>query len=113
MRLPELSDNKYLSHQVCGVLLWYPKKIHLIYLGVCVQSLSCAQLFSTPWTAANQAPLPMEFSRQAYWRELPFSTPGVFPDRRMQLEFHASPAFTGEFFLPLDYLRSPIYLGIC
>ena len=29
--------------------------------------LSRVQLFATPWTAACQAPLSMEFSRQEYW----------------------------------------------
>ena len=30
----------------------------------------------TPWTVAHQAPLSMGFSRQEYWHELPFSSPG-------------------------------------
>ena len=30
------------------------------------QSLSCVQLFATPWTVACQAPLSMGFSRQEY-----------------------------------------------
>ena len=34
---------------------------------VAVQSLSHARLFATPWTVAQQAPLPMGFSRQEYW----------------------------------------------
>ena len=29
---------------------------------------------------ARQAPLPMEFSRQEYWRGLPFPTPGHLPN---------------------------------
>ena len=29
---------------------------------------------------AHQAPLSMEFSRQEYWSELPFPTPGDDPD---------------------------------
>ena len=33
--------------------------------------------FATPWTVALQASLSMEFSRQEYWSELPFSTPGI------------------------------------
>ena len=41
-----------------------------------VQSLSCVQLFVTPWTVACQAPLSMEFSRQEYWHGLPFPSPG-------------------------------------
>ena len=34
----------------------------------------------TPWTVARQAPLPMEFSRQEYWKGLPFPSPGDLPD---------------------------------
>ena len=40
--------------------------------------LSRVQLFATPWTVTCQAPLSMEFSRQEYWSELPFPTPGFF-----------------------------------
>ena len=36
-----------------------------------VQSLSCVQLFVTPWTVAHQAPLSVGFSRQQYWSGLP------------------------------------------
>ena len=36
-----------------------------------VKSLSCVQLFSTPWTAAYQAPPSMGFSRQEYWSGVP------------------------------------------
>ena len=31
----------------------------------CAYVLSCVQLFVTPWTITHQAPLSMEFSRQA------------------------------------------------
>ena len=43
-----------------------------------VKSLSCAQLFSTPWT--HQAPLSMGFSRQEYWNGLPFPSPRDLPN---------------------------------
>ena len=36
-------------------------------MNICAQSLSCVQLFVTPWTEAHQAPLSVEFSRQKYW----------------------------------------------
>ena len=36
-----------------------------------VKSLSCVWLFSTPWTAAYQAPRSMGFSRQEYWSGVP------------------------------------------
>ena len=35
----------------------------------------------TPWTVAHQAPLSMGFSRQEYWRGLPFSPPGDLPSQ--------------------------------
>ena len=40
---------------------------------------SCPTLV-TPWPGAHQAPLPMRFSRQGYWSELSFSSPGDLPD---------------------------------
>ena len=42
--------------------------------------LSRVQQFATPWTAACQAPLSMGFSRQEYWRRLPFPPPGDLPN---------------------------------
>ena len=36
---------------------------------------SCPTLV-TPWTVASQAPLSVGFSRQEYWNEVPFSSPG-------------------------------------
>ena len=51
-----------------------------MYMCVCVcESLSCVQLFATPWTPACQVLLSMEFSRQEYWSGLPFSSPGGLP----------------------------------
>ena len=40
-----------------------------------VKSLSRVQLFSTPWSRAYQAPLPMGFSRQEYWSGVPLPSP--------------------------------------
>jgi len=39
------------------------------------KSLSRVWLFSTPWTAAHQAPLSMGFSRQEYWSGVPLPSP--------------------------------------
>ena len=39
----------------------------------------------TTWTVACQALLSMEFSRQEYWRGLPFSSPGVLPNPGIKL----------------------------
>ena len=45
-----------------------------------VKSLSCVRLVATPWTAADQAPLSVGFSRQEYWSgvPLPLSKSGDF-----------------------------------
>ena len=40
---------------------------------------SCPTL-TTPWTAACQVPLSIEFSRQGYWSRLPFPSPGDLPN---------------------------------
>ena len=66
---------------------------------VCVQSLSCVQLFVTPWTVAHQALLSMGFSRQEYWSGLPFPSPGDLPDPGIK---PGSPA------LPADYLPAEL-----
>ena len=38
------------------------------------------RLLVTLWTVAYQAPQSMGFSRQEYWRGLPFPSPGDLPD---------------------------------
>ena len=58
----------------------------------------CAHLCTilvTPWTVTRWVPLSMEFSRQVFWSELPFSTPGNLPNPGNK---PASPSLTGEFF---------------
>ena len=49
-------------------------------MKVKVKSLSRARLFAIPWTVVYQASLSMGFSRQEYWSELPFPSPGDLPD---------------------------------
>ena len=65
---------------------------------VCMCALSCSavsDLFVTPWTVAGQAPLSMRFSRQEYWRGLPFPPPGDVPHPGIEPTF---PALAGGFF---------------
>ena len=38
-----------------------------VWYGVKRKSLSCVQLFATPWTITCQALLSMGFSRQEHW----------------------------------------------
>ena len=49
-----------------------------------VKSLSCVQLFATPWTVACQTPPSMGFSRQEYWSGLPFPSPGDLPNPEIE-----------------------------
>ena len=51
--------------------------------------------FVTPWTAARQVHLFMEFSRQEYWYGLPFPPPEDLPYPGIKPE---SPALAGGFF---------------
>ena len=51
-----------------------------------------------PWTAAHQAPLSMEFSRQEYWTGLPIPSPGDFPNSGIEPTSLVSHALTGRFF---------------
>ena len=60
--------------------------------------LSHVQLFATPCTVGNQAPLSMEFSRQEYWSRLPFASPGDLPDQGIKPTSLASPALSYRIF---------------
>ena len=74
----------------------------------CVQSLSCAQLLATSWTAARQAPPSMGFPKQEYWSGLPFPPPGDLPDPGIK---PVSPALAGGFFttVPPEKPRGTAY----
>ena len=52
------------SCTLCSILVCLPSCFHGVWL------------FGTPGTAARQAPLSLEFSRQAYWSGLPCPPPG-------------------------------------
>ena len=69
-----------------------------IHTHACMLSLSCVQLFVTPWTVAHQAPLSLEFSRQGYWNRLPFPLPGDRPNPETESTRLASLALAGRFF---------------
>ena len=56
-----------------------------IYMCVCLCMCACThsdkvQLFATPLAVAHCAPPSMEFSRQEYWNELLFPSPGDLPN---------------------------------
>ena len=58
-----------------------------------MKSLSRVRLFVIPWTVAYQAPPSMGFSRQEYWSELPFPSPGDLPNPGIEPE---SPEFQAD-----------------
>ena len=68
-----------------------------VSFGVHAQSLSCVQLFTTPWTVSCQASLSLGFSRQEYWSGLPFPFPGSLPDPGIKPKSPGSPALAGGF----------------
>ena len=70
---------------------------------VTTESLSGVQFFATLRTVAHQAPLSMEFSRQEYWSELPFSPPGDLPDPRIKTVYYISCTIDGFFFFFFFY----------
>ena len=72
---------------------------------MCVLMISCVQLFATFRTVAHQGPQSMEFSRQQYWRGLPFPPPGDPSNSGIKLGSPVSPSLQVDF-LPLR--RSPI-----
>ena len=58
------------------ILKWLAISFSNAWKGkVKVKLLSRVQLLVTPWTVAYQAPPSMGFSRQEYWRALPFPSP--------------------------------------
>ena len=55
-------------------MLQWPKPVSITG----TQSLSCIQLFATPWTVTGQAPLSLEFSRQYFGAGCHFLLQGIF-----------------------------------
>ena len=69
-----------------------------VFVCVYVCVISRSVLSDYLWPLACQAPLSMEFSRQEYWSELTFSTPGDLPKPGIKSASLASPALAGGFF---------------
>ena len=72
-----------------------------------VKSLSRNRLFTTPWTAAYQAPPSMGFSRQKYWSGVPLPSP-AFAYIHCYISVICS---TSTFFFPLYFLPVFLLLG--
>ena len=77
--LDEFTDYKIFQTQKCSENNTNDTHSNLAYIDVCGGSFvakSCLTL-ATPWTVACQVPLSMEFSRQEYWKRLPFPSPNL------------------------------------
>ena len=77
-------------------------------------SVSHVLLFATPWTAAHEASLAMDFSRQEYWNGLPFPSPGNLPNAGIEPRY---PAFQADS-LPSEppgrlHIYVNIFMNIC
>ena len=83
---------------------------------VCVSVTQLYLTLSTPWTVAHQAPLSKGFSRQEYWRGLPFPFPGDLPNPGIK---PTSPALQVDSLLSeppgkspqFSDIKSPLLLG--
>ena len=75
-----MRKHEWISKIFCWVKAASHERLHVILMCVCVCvcTLSPVWLFATPWIAAHQAPLSMEFSRQEYWNWFHFRLYGIF-----------------------------------
>ena len=83
MTNPRRSFNSHRKLQSCSeksnlTLNFIPSSFQITRI-MCAYSLSCAQLFVTPWTVARQAPLSMGFSRQNTGVSCHGLLQGIFP----------------------------------
>ena len=93
---PGCSPNPVLQGLWGGVIV-YVWLINSLAVPVSAQSFSCVRLFMTSWTVARQAPFSMGFSRQEYWRGLPFPTPGDLSSLGIKSLSPAYPALASRF----------------
>ena len=63
----------------------------------CCLATKLCQTLATPWTAACQVPLSMEFCRHKHWSRLPFGTSGELPNSGIKPSSLVSLALAGEF----------------
>ena len=70
---------------------WFLVHTHM-HVRMCTQL--CLTL-ATPWTAAHQAPLSVEFSRREYWSWLPCPPPGDLSNPGIKSAPLTSPAMVG------------------
>ena len=72
----KLQNETIFSQRKYFLITDHIKDLYLEYLKVKWSHSVLSDSLPTPWTVAYKAPLSMEFSRQEYWRGLPFPSPG-------------------------------------
>ena len=87
------SNYHYLTY-CCSFLLI----IGLPQLACELHTLSCIQIFTTPWTVAGQASLFTGFFRQEYWSGLSIPPSRDLPNPGIKPTSLTSPALAGRFF---------------
>ena len=91
-----LRKGRLYSIQICVCYhLWTDHMCR--YTCMCVSCSNHVWIFATPWNVAHQAFLSLGSSRQGYWSELPFSSPG---------DLHGSGIEPGSPALQVDSLPS-------
>ena len=75
---------------------------------MCSHLFSHFWLFTTPWTRARQALLPLGFPRQEYWCGLPFPSPGDLPNPGVKLKSPVSQVDS----LPLEPLTVKMQMSL-
>ena len=65
------------------------------------KSLQLCPTLCDPVDCVHQAPLSMGFSRQEYWSELPFLSPGDLPNPGIEPVSLMSPVLAGGFFITI------------
>ena len=70
-------------HGVAKSQTWLSDFTFTFYKSLTVNCLVLSDS-AAPWTVDHQAPPSMEFSRQEYWSEVPFLSPGDLPDPEIE-----------------------------
>ena len=89
-----------INHSNPGEACIWRECVPELSISVYSQSLSRVRLFATPWMAAPQVPLSMDFPRLEYWSELPFPIVATLPDPGIEPVSSAPPALAGRLLTP-------------
>ena len=98
--LPGRQKSKNWNLSTLQCFTWFPS-VSSTYLSLCVCVCVCACTKSclTLYDPMDcSLPGSMEFSRQEYWSEVPFPSPGDLPDSGIESQVLVSPALAGWLF---------------